>query len=150
MTDLLYQTDSYLQDFEAEVTSVLLAERAVVLDRSAFYPGGGGQPCDFGTLTVNGTVYPVDKVKKQGEDVLHFIAADKPLPPPGYAARGILDWTRRYQLMRTHTAMHILCGVVWRDYSASVTGGNYCLSEKPYDDAQLSHFVPPGGPITCM
>jgi misacylated tRNA(Ala) deacylase len=59
MTDLLYQTDSYLQEFDAHVTSVLSMERAIVLDRTAFYPGGGGQPCDFGTLTVDGTTYPV-------------------------------------------------------------------------------------------
>jgi len=68
MTDLLYQTDSYLQEFDATVTSVL--------DRTACYPGGGGQPCDFGTLTIEGTAYPVDKVKKQGDDVLHFLGGD--------------------------------------------------------------------------
>jgi misacylated tRNA(Ala) deacylase len=73
MTELLYQTDSYLKEFDANIISVLLPERAVVLDRTAFYPGGGGQPCDFGTLTVEGVIYPVDKVKKQGEDVLHFL-----------------------------------------------------------------------------
>src|SRR5512141_1508863 len=87
MTELLYQTDSYLQEFDAEITSVLLPERAVVLDRTAFYPGGGGQPCDFGTLTVAGVTYPVDKVKKQGEDVLHFLGGDVPLPAIGSASR---------------------------------------------------------------
>lgn len=124
MTDLLYQTDSYLQEFEAEITSVLLAERAVVLDRSAFYPGGGGQPCDFGTLIVDEIVYPVDRVKKQGEDVLHFLAGDLPLPEVGARSRGMLDWARRYELMRTHTALHVLCGTIFRDYGAHVTGGD--------------------------
>jgi misacylated tRNA(Ala) deacylase len=123
MTELLYQTDSYLREFEAAITSVLMAERAVVLDRTAYYPGGGGQPCDFGTLTVEGLTYPVNKVKKQGEDVLHFLGGEEPLPAIGSAARGTLDWARRYKLMRTHTALHILCGTVFRDYGALVTGG---------------------------
>ncbi|HEX6269799.1 MAG TPA: alanyl-tRNA editing protein, partial [Anaerolineales bacterium] len=124
MTELLYQTDSYLQEFDANITSVVLTERAVVLDRSAFYPGGGGQPSDFGTLTVEGTMYPVDKVKKQGDDVLHFLGGDRPLPAVGSASHGTLDWARRYELMRTHTALHVLCGTVFRDYGALVTGGD--------------------------
>jgi misacylated tRNA(Ala) deacylase len=123
MTELIYQTNSYLKDFDAKISSVLPAERAVVLDRTAFYPGGGGQPCDFGTLTVDGRTYPVNKVKKQGDDVLHFLGGDAPLPSEGTAARGTLDWARRYKLMRTHTALHILCGTVFRDYGALVTGG---------------------------
>jgi misacylated tRNA(Ala) deacylase len=123
MTDLLYQTDSYIRDFDASITAVLLLERAVVLDRTAFYPGGGGQPCDFGTLTVEGMTYPVEKVKKQGEDVLHFLGGDAPLPSAGATAHGTLDWARRYELMRTHSALHVLCGTVFRDYSALVTGG---------------------------
>ena len=124
MTELLYQTDAYLQEFKAGVTAVLIDERAVVLDRSAFYPGGGGQPCDFGSLNVNDVEYAVDKVKKQGEDVLHFLGGTSPLPSAGSAAHGILDWTRRHKLMRTHTALHVLCGTIFRDYGAQVTGGN--------------------------
>ena len=123
MTEFLYQTDSYIEQFDAVIASVLMAERAIVLDRTAFYPGGGGQPCDFGTLAVEGTVYPVDKVKKQGNDVLHFLGGDQPLPATDSAVHGTLDWARRYELMRTHTAMHILCGTVFRDYGALVTGG---------------------------
>ena len=123
MTELIYQTDSYTKEFDAEVTSVLPDERAVVLDRTAFYPGGGGQPCDFGTLAVNGMIYPVNKVKKQGDDVLHFLGGDAALPVAGSTAHGMLDWQRRYRLMRTHTALHILCGTVFRDYGALVTGG---------------------------
>ena len=124
MTELLYQTDSYLQEFDAKITSAFLAERAVVLDRTAFYPGGGGQPCDFGSLVVEGITYPVDKAKKQGEDVLHFLGGEAPLPAVGSAAHGTLDWARRYELMRTHTALHVLCGTVFRDYGALVTGGD--------------------------
>ncbi|HKI54028.1 MAG TPA: alanyl-tRNA editing protein [Anaerolineales bacterium] len=124
MTDLLYQTDSYLQKFDATITSVVEEFRAVVLDKTAFYPGGGGQPCDLGSLLVDGVTYPVDKVKKQGDEVLHFLGGDAPLPAPNSASHGTLDWVRRYKLMRTHTALHILCGTIFRDYGAQVTGGN--------------------------
>jgi misacylated tRNA(Ala) deacylase len=124
MTELLYQTDSYIQEFDAAVLSVLMEERAVILDRSAFYPGGGGQPCDLGSLTAGELVYPVDKVKKQGEDVLHFLGGTAPLPSAGSTVHGVLDWTRRHRLMRTHTALHVLCGTVFRDYGAQVTGGD--------------------------
>lgn len=124
MTELLYQTNSYLKEFSAIVTAVDAETRAIVLDRSAFYPGGGGQPCDFGTLTVNSSVYPVEKVKKVGDDVLHVLGGNEPLPVPGSASFGTLDWVRRFQLMRTHSAMHILCGTVFRDYGAKVTGGD--------------------------
>jgi misacylated tRNA(Ala) deacylase len=121
MTDLLYQTDSYVQTFEAKVTAVDTEQRAVVLDRTAFYPGGGGQPADRGTLNVDGATYTVSRGKKQGDDVLHILEGDS-LPAIGAVATGQLDWDHRYQLMRTHTAMHILCGVVWRDYGVQVTG----------------------------
>lgn len=124
MTELLYQTDAYLKEFSAVVTAVDPDNRVVILDRSAFYPGGGGQPCDLGTLDIADQTYPVEKVKKQGGDVLHFLGGDHVLPQISSAAHGTLDWVRRYQLMRTHTAMHILCGTVFRDYGARVTGGD--------------------------
>ena len=124
MTELLFQTDSYLQDFEARVTSVLADQRAVILDRTAFYPGGGGQPCDFGALTIDGITHTVTSIKKQGADVLHFLSGDSTLPSVGASVRGQLDWSRRHKLMRTHTALHVLCGTVFRDYGALVTGGD--------------------------
>ena len=124
MTEPLYHTDAYLQEFDANVTATFLDERAVVLDRTAFYPGGGGQPCDFGSLTINGVVYGVEKVKKQEDDILHFLSGDAPLPATGSASHGTLDWVRRHKLMRTHTALHVLCGTVFRDYGAQVTGGD--------------------------
>ncbi|GIK56648.1 MAG: alanyl-tRNA editing protein AlaX [Chloroflexota bacterium] len=120
MTELLYQTDAYVQSFAAVVTDVL--NGGVVLDRTAFYPGGGGQPGDVGTLMADGQVWTVTAVKKAGAQVVHFVEGEPPVV--GTAVTGQLDWARRYQLMRTHTAMHILCGVVWRDYGAQVTGGN--------------------------
>ncbi len=124
MTLTLYQADAYLKEFSATVSAVDEAARSIVLDQTAFYPGGGGQPCDYGVLTVDGAVYPVTRVKKQGADVLHFLGGEAPLPLVGAAATGVLDWERRHQLMRTHTALHILCGCVFRDYGALVTGGN--------------------------
>jgi len=129
MTDLLYQTDSYLREFDATVVAVDAEAGRVALDRSAFYPGGGGQPGDLGALAQTLTqtfrvseTLKVSQVKKEGDLVWHWISGG--LPAEGQAVTGTLDWERRYRLMRTHTAMHILCGVVWRDYGASVTGGN--------------------------
>lgn len=120
MTELLYTMDSYVREFEATV--VQQVEGGVVLDRTAFYPGGGGQPCDMGTLSDGVTTWSVTAVKKVDGLPVHFISGD--LPSVGASVRGALDWDRRYALMRTHTAMHILCGVVFRDYGAHVTGGN--------------------------
>jgi misacylated tRNA(Ala) deacylase len=119
MTNLLYQRDSYLRDFEARVTAQDTEQNGVYLEQTAFYPGGGGQPYDLGQLEGAGRTYPIRQI---GRGNLHII--EGALPAVGDVVRGTLDWERRYKLMRTHTAMHILCGVVWRDYGASVTGGN--------------------------
>ncbi len=124
MTQLLYQTNSYLQTFDAHVIAADEENHAVILDRSAFYPGGGGQPYDTGTLTFMGTAVPVTRVRKIGDQVVHSLPPEQPLPTPGTHILGQIDWERRYQLMRTHTALHILCGVVFRDYGALVTGGD--------------------------
>jgi len=121
MTARLYHTDSYLQAFDAVVTEVD-AERGVTLDRTAFYPGGGGQPCDLGNLSWEGSDRNVTAVGQRDGELWHRL--DGPPPSPGCRVVGRLDWQRRYALMRTHTAMHILCGVVWRDLRAQVTGGN--------------------------
>ncbi len=118
MTELLAHTDAYLQEFDATVVAVFPEENAVVLDRTAFYPGGGGQPHDLGWLDDS----PVTKVKREGDQIWHWL--EGPLPAAGQAVHGRLNWERRHKLMRTHTAFHILCGVVWRDYGAQVTGGN--------------------------
>lgn len=119
MTELLYQTDAYLQEFDAEVISVNEEANGIILNRTAFYPGGGGQPNDTGTFIIDGQEINVPKVKRGN---LHIIEGN--LPEVGTKIKGVINWDRRYKLMRTHTAMHILCGVVWRDYEASVTGGN--------------------------
>lgn len=124
MTDSLFQIDSYVGEFNAAVVAVNADERALALNRTAFYPGGGGQPNDLGVILCDGVELPVVKVKRAGEQIWHALAADAALPVVGAPVTGRLDWQRRYALMRTHTALHILCGVVWRDYGAQVTGGN--------------------------
>jgi len=124
MTELLYQTDAYLKSFSAMITAVDTETRAVLLDRTAFYPGGGGQPYDEGELEINGTIYTVTRPRKAAEGVWHLLAGDAPLPSVGSSVQGSLNWERRHQLMRTHTAMHILCGSIYRDYGAHVTGGD--------------------------
>ncbi len=116
MTEQLYLRDAYLRDFTARV--VALRDGAVCLDRSAFYPTGGGQPHDTGRL---GEATVVD-VRKEGDEVWHRL--DGPLPGEGSEVNGALDWDRRHALMRTHTALHVLCGVIWNGYQVAVTGGN--------------------------
>jgi misacylated tRNA(Ala) deacylase len=121
MTELLYLTDSYLREFMATVVDA--TEDGVVLDKTAFYPEGGGQPSDVGALLDEARrQYVVRKVRRVKGQVVHKIDGD--LPQVGAGVRGSVDWQLRYKLMRTHTALHILCGVIWRDYGASVTGGN--------------------------
>lgn len=120
MTDRLYHQDAYLKEFEAIVTAA--SEHGVELDRTAFYPSGGGQPHDTGQLFALAQPFVVSEVRTVDRRIWHRL--EQAELAEGDAVRGALDWQRRYKLMRTHTAMHILCGVVWRDYCASVTGGN--------------------------
>ena len=124
MTELLFLNDAYVSEFDAVVTAVT-DDGGVVLDRTAFYIGGGGQPCDVGTLTdtATGAQYQVTRAARAGGQIVHTIEGDAG-PAVGAALHGAIDWERRYLLMRTHTALHILCGVVWRDYGALVTGGD--------------------------
>ena len=120
MTEKLYHRDAYLQEFEAAVTNTL--EGWVALDRTAFYPGGGGQPSDQGKIVREDDTFLVAKAKTEAGEIWHAI--DSEGLQKGDVIAAYLDWPNRYKLMRTHTAMHILCGVIWRDYGASVTGGN--------------------------
>jgi len=119
MTELLYQTDAYMRRFEAVVTAVDVMR--VELDRTAFYPTGGGQPHDVGFLQASGRgPLPVTAVQREEGRVWHTAPAHG--LKTGDRVSGELDWTRRHQLMRTHTALHILCGVVYRDGGILVTG----------------------------
>jgi misacylated tRNA(Ala) deacylase len=121
MTDLLCQANAYLRRFSAIVVEVA-PDGAVTLDRSAFYPTGGGQPHDTGTLHWAGGQATVVGVTKEGGDVWHRLDGDT--PPAGTEVEGEIDWGRRYALMRTHTALHVLCGVIWNQWGTAVTGGN--------------------------
>ena len=120
MTELLYYSESYLNQFEATVTDVVAG--GVVLNRTAFYVGGGGQPADSGVLTVGSREYSVTGIKRVEGQFVHLVSGE--LPSQSSIVKGQIDWERRYLLMRTHSALHILCGVVWRDYGARVTGGD--------------------------
>jgi misacylated tRNA(Ala) deacylase len=113
MTELLYLTDSYLKSFEAVVSEII--NNGMVLDKTTFYPIGGGQPADRGTLFAEGTPHAVIKVAKKGPKVVHMIEGD-PLSP-GTPVRGEIDWDYRYEKMRLHTAIHVLCGMLYHSYS---------------------------------
>jgi misacylated tRNA(Ala) deacylase len=114
--ELLYLHDAYLQRFEGAV--VAREGERVALDRTAFYATGGGQPHDTGQL---GAARVTD-VRKEGDLVWHTLAG--PLPEIGETVAGAIDWERRHALMRTHTALHVLCGVIWNEWGKAVTGGN--------------------------
>jgi misacylated tRNA(Ala) deacylase len=123
----LCYTDAYARHVEARVLAVDAAEAPlIVLDATVFYPGGGGQPPDRGTIlrAADGRTWTVQAARKAGGEIVHEL--DRGVEPPavGDHLRVDLDWARRHALMRTHTALHALCGVVWRDYGALVTGGN--------------------------
>jgi len=121
MTQLLCQSDAYLKEFDATVTAV--NGDLVALNRTAFYPRGGGQPSDVGVLRAGGDEYRVLEVKKQSGEVWHKL--DRAVTfAVGATVHSVIDWERRFKLMRTHTALHILCGVIFRDYGVSVTGGD--------------------------
>ncbi|MDQ3794982.1 MAG: alanyl-tRNA editing protein, partial [Actinomycetota bacterium] len=119
MTEELFLRDSYLKGFEARVVRV--AGREVILDRTAFYPGGGGQPPDKGVLRVGPVRANVVDVRRSGAEIVHVL--DNPVPDTVRDLKGELDWERRYAHMRHHTALHVLSGVIWRTFEAKVTGG---------------------------
>lgn len=123
MTQRLYQTDAYLRQFEARVLDV--DGQWIEFDQTAFYPPGGGQPGDQGELRRAADLWVVGQLRQQSGRIWHQV--DGPPPAIGSVLHAELDWQRRYALMRTHTAMHILCGVIWRDYQASVTGSSMDL-----------------------
>ncbi|MDQ3706105.1 MAG: alanyl-tRNA editing protein [Chloroflexota bacterium] len=118
-TEALYHTDSYLKEMDATVTAA--DGSRVALDRTVFYAQSGGQPSDQGTLSWDDGSARVVSVRREGEEIWHEL--DGPVPQVGATVHGALDWERRYALMKAHTALHVLCGVIWRDFGAKVTGG---------------------------
>ena len=119
MTDEIFLKDSYIEEFEARV--VKLEGREVVLDRTAFYPGGGGQPADRGSLGIGPVHASVVDARREGKEVVHVL--DRAIPDTVRDLKGALDWGRRFSHMRYHTALHVLSGVIWRNFEAKVTGG---------------------------
>jgi misacylated tRNA(Ala) deacylase len=122
----LFAVDAYRTEFDATVTDVDREGGRVALARTAFYPVGGGQPSDVGTLQTSEGTFFVTGVRRERGTIWHTIdtEGDDGLPDVGTEVHGTIDWSRRHQLMRTHTALHILCGVIWADYAIPVTGGN--------------------------
>jgi len=124
----LFSVDAYLRQFDSRAVEVDREQGRVALARTAFYPGGGGQPHDTGTLVWDGGQATVTKVGREDGRIWHWLEPPDQdgveLPADGTEILGTIDWDRRHLLMRTHTALHILCGVVWADYRVAVTGGN--------------------------
>jgi misacylated tRNA(Ala) deacylase len=134
MTELLFQDDAYLRSCRATV--IALHGDAVELDRTVFYPMGGGQPGDSGRL---GGLRVADTRKgEDGERVLHVVEPGAALPPPGATLEAEIDWERRYRHMRLHTALHLLCAVV----HAPVTGGRIGEDKAHIDfDIEMERLV---------
>ncbi|NNJ13500.1 alanyl-tRNA editing protein [Chloroflexales bacterium ZM16-3] len=130
MTTLLYHTDAYLRAFDARVVAVEGDDAA--LDQTAFYATSGGQPHDGGQITQGGRSWRVTGVRRAGDLIWHTLQGAS-APAVDDIVHGEIDWDRRYKLMRTHTALHLLCGVIWRDYQAPVTGGNMDTDEGRLD-----------------
>ena len=122
LTDELASKDAYLAQSEGSVLSV--SDEGLFLDRTVFYARGGGQPGDLGVIRWDGgQVDVIDTVRRDGMP-FHVVAEGVALPGPGTPVHGMIDWERRYRTMRTHTALHALSGVIFRDFGAKVTGGN--------------------------
>jgi misacylated tRNA(Ala) deacylase len=142
-TSPLYHTDSYLSNFEAKVLGV--EGSALALDRTAFFPGGGGQMADRGALVWNGARLPLAGLSKQGDVIWHALdasaLAEGTPPAVGDTVTGELDWDFRYHMMRTHTALHVLCGVIFKDFGAQVTGGQM-YPDKARMDFSMEVFTP--------
>jgi misacylated tRNA(Ala) deacylase len=130
-TEELAPKDAYLSSAEGNLVEV--SEGGLYLDRTVFYARGGGQPGDVGTITWDGgTVEVIDTVRRDGGP-FHVVPEGSAMPDPGTPVQGVIDWERRYMTMRTHTALHALSGVVYRDYGAKVTGGNMTPGEARID-----------------
>ena len=129
MTVELFLKDAYLQRFEARIVG--LSGREAILDRTVFYPGGGGQPADKGTLGIGPVRASVVDARRDGDGVVHVL--DTAIPDTIRQLNGELDWERRYAHMRYHTALHVLSGIIWKAFDAKVTGGQMRLDRARMD-----------------
>lgn len=135
MIEKIYLSDSYAKEFDSTINTI--SGTAVTLDRTAFFPGGGGQPFDTGVLASEGGTYKVVGMKKEGDSILHILDRVAGLPQ-GAKVHGTIDWEKRYMYMRLHTALHIIDGIVEKGYQGSITGGQI------YDDRARMDFDIPG------
>lgn len=129
MTELLFMEDSYMKEFDATVTNV--NDNEIELDKTAFYPEGGGQPSDIGIIESNGNVYNITHVRKEGKRVIHVV--DKSGLKISDKIHGNIDWNRRYALMRNHTAAHVLSAVMHRETNALITGNQLGIDQTRID-----------------
>ncbi|MGC8495667.1 MAG: alanyl-tRNA editing protein [Candidatus Micrarchaeia archaeon] len=136
MTEKVYLRDSYARELDAKVT---FAEGSnILLDRTVFYPTGGGQPCDTGIIKNGATEFKVVEVKKDGDNVVHVVEGDASSLKIGDSVKCVIDWDKRYMHMKLHTALHIIDGVVEKLYQGKITGGQI------YDDRARMDFDVPG------
>lgn len=120
-TKLLYHTNSFT--YECTATVVAVDGDDIALDATVFYPGGGGQLADRGLIIWPGQDYPAGVIAMRKRDEVLWHSLDYPPPPLGTEVVGTIDWDFRYQMMRTHTALHILCGIIWKEFKVQVMGG---------------------------
>ncbi|MBI2046748.1 alanyl-tRNA editing protein [Candidatus Pacearchaeota archaeon] len=147
MTQLLYLKDCYMKEFEAKVTKA--EGKLVVLDKTAFYPNSGGQMNDTGTLIFNKEIFNVINVKKQGDEIVHELDREcKGILEEGDIVKGKIDWQRRYRLMRSHTAAHIISEVIHKETGARITGNQLSLERiriafdlENFDRAKLQGYI---------
>ena len=139
MTELLYMEDSYLKEFEAKVIKV--TDDGIVLDKTAFYPQSGGQPTDTGKIIKDDKELEVEKVKKVEGDIVHFLKGDewKSVIKEGDSIKGVINWDRRYLLMRMHTAAHVISTIFNKKAGALITGNQLDL-DKSRIDFNLENF----------
>jgi misacylated tRNA(Ala) deacylase len=134
VTELLYLSDAYRREFDAEVVAVDEETNSVALDRTAFFPTGGGQPNDIGELAFADVPAVVTDVFKGKNGIAwHSLQFERPLPGVGHEVHGTVDWERRYLIMRLHTAQHVMNGIIWRDHAAHVTGAQITPPEARLD-----------------
>ena len=143
MTELLYMDDSYLRECDAKIVGVERDEDGkfkIILDRTVFYPVGGGQPNDTGKIIKNGKVYNVTMVRKENGQVVHYVeGVEGNMLKTGDIVHCIIDWEKRYRYMQYHTASHVLAGMFHTDTGAMITG-NQIGYEKTRFDFNLENF----------
>lgn len=130
MTELLYLKDSYLKECEATVKKVV-EEKKIVLDKTVFYPQGGGQPFDVGTMAIGSEIFSVVGVRREAGEAVHEV--DKPGLKQGDEVKCEIDWQRRYKLMRMHTAAHVIAATLFKETSALITGNQLGTEESRFD-----------------